>query len=95
MFAPTLLTILACFAGVFAFAFGMAGFLGLVNWEPSKEKRSLFFFFDQLVAGGVISMLRDIAQNWRSRTTERRMLCLGVACGLLCIILVTLVRRMS
>jgi hypothetical protein len=92
----TLLTILACFAGVFAFAFGTAGFLVLVSFEPPKEKRSAFLFFlDHLFAGGLVSMLRDVAHNWSQRVTERRLLCLGLACGLACIILVTVITRIS
>lgn len=91
-----LLTILACFAGVFAFAFGMAGFVGLVSFEPPKDKRgAVGTLIDHLVTGGFISILRDIERNWPEREAERRLLYLGFACGLACIVLVMLVKQMS
>ncbi len=63
-----LLIILACLAGVFAFAFGFAGIAGLMNFEPPKDRRGAFLMFvDHLVAGGLVSMFRDIVRNWTER----------------------------
>ena len=91
-----LLTILACFAGVFAFSFGAAGFLGLMSFEPPSKKGGLLVcLLDHTITGGAFTALSDIARNWQSRPTERRLLYVGLACGITCVTLVVMIRRMS
>jgi hypothetical protein len=90
-----LLTILACFAGVFAFAFGASGLIGLMNFRPQSGKRGGFLLLlDHLVFGGLVSAFRDIAHNWSKRAAERNLLCIGIACAVVCITLVMLIKRM-
>lgn len=90
----TLFVILACFAGVFALPFGIAGITGLTNCDPPKDRRGAFLMFvDHLVAGGLVTMCRDIGRNWTSRVEERRLLLLGLTCGVGCLIFVALASR--
>jgi uncharacterized membrane protein len=92
----TFLTILACFAGVFAFAFGTAGFLGLMSFEPPSKKGGLLLgLLDHTFTFGAFTALSEISRNWDSRTAERRLLYVGLACGVACIILVVVIRWIS
>ena len=92
----TLLTIVACFAGVFALVFGVAGLTGLRSYEPPKDRPGIvLMFIDAIVTRGHVTAIRDIARNWARRPSERRLLILGFAFGALCIILVTLARLVS
>jgi len=92
----TLLTILACFSGVFAFAFGAAGFIGLMSFEPPSKKGGLLVcLLDHTFTGGAFTALSDIARNWQSRPAQRRMLYVGLACGVASITLVIIIRLMS
>jgi uncharacterized membrane protein len=89
------LTILACFAGVFAFAFGAAGFLGLMSFEPPSKKGGLLLgLLDHTFTFGAFTALSEISRNWESRPAERRLLYVGFACGVACIILVVIIRKM-
>lgn len=87
----TLFTVLACFAGVFAFAFGLAGLLGLLDHQPPKDKRHLsLFLIDHLIAAGVVSTVREAGNSWEKRPKERNLLCTGFVCGVLCLLLLGL-----
>jgi hypothetical protein len=89
----TLLTILACFTGAFAFAFGTAGLIGLLSFEQAK-RGTFLCILDYVVTGGAVTGFRDIAHNWSKRVPERRLLCVGLACGVACVTLVLLIGRM-
>jgi hypothetical protein len=83
-----LLTVIAILAGLFAFGFGLAGILGLVDFEPTEERRPrLAFVLDQFVAGGIGTMLHDVGRNWARRSTERRLVYVGTASGVVCILM--------
>jgi hypothetical protein len=88
-----LLTVVAIMAGLFAFGFGLAGVLGLVDFEPTEERRPrLAFLLDQLVAGGIATLLHDVGRNWSLRNTERRLVYVGIASGILCVLLLIILR---
>ena len=92
----SLLIVLACLAGLSAFGFGLAGVLGLLNLEPPEEKQRRFpFVVDQLVTGGIVSMMEDVVNNWPERVTERRLVYAGVANGVACLAFLWLVRAVS
>jgi len=91
----TLLTILACFAGVFALALGAAGILGLMSFEPPSDKGGLLLgLLDHLFTFGAFTALSEISQNWQSRPGERKLLYIGLACGVACITLIITIREM-
>jgi MFS family permease len=88
-----LLTVVAILAGLFAFGFGLAGILGLVDFEPTEERRPrLVFVLDQLVAGGIGTMLHDVGRNWAWRSTERRFVYVAIASGIVCVLMLTIRR---
>lgn len=92
----TFLTILACFAGVFALALGAAGFLGLMSFEPPREKGGLLLgLLDHTFTFGAFTALSEISQNWQSRPAERRLLYIGVVCAIACVTLIIIIRQMS
>jgi hypothetical protein len=76
-----LFIILACFAGVFAFAFLLAGILGLQDTTPPKDRTDATFqFADAVVFSGIASVLRGFEKNWSTRREERRLFCGGLVC---------------
>lgn len=77
----TLWIILACFAGVFAFAFLLAGMLGLQDTTPPKDRGDAAFrFVDATLFGGIGSIIRGFDKNWATSKEERRLFCAGVGC---------------
>lgn len=95
------LTILACFAGMFAFAFGLSGVAGLVEvhpqskkeGEPTKHTRHAFWWIlDAFLSGGALGMM---SMNWSSRPAERRLFCAGLACGVVTIALCVIIHQLS
>jgi len=86
------LTILACFTGSFAFAFGTAGVVGLMDFERKGRRAAILTIVDHLAAGGLFSAGRDISENWQHRPFERRLLLLGLAWGIICLALPIVIR---
>jgi len=77
----TLWIILSCFAGVFTFAFLLAGILGLQDTTPPKDRKDAALqFVDAIVFSGIASFLRGFEKNWSTRTDERRLFCAGLVC---------------
>lgn len=77
----TLWTILACFSGVFAFAFLLAGIFGLQDDSPRKDgKVSVFAVLDCLILGGIATALLNASFQPNIRPKERRLLWTGLAC---------------
>jgi membrane protease YdiL (CAAX protease family) len=75
----TLWFILACFSGAFAFAFLLAGILGLQDITPPNDRaETVFQFIDVTVFGGIASVARGFDKNWSTRTKERRLFCTGL-----------------
>jgi uncharacterized membrane protein len=86
------LTTVACFAGVFAIAFGVAGVIGLMDLDPPKTRPgTLLAFIDLVFTGGVLAICQDMLRNWSSRPSERRLLLAGIGCGCLCVAIVVLI----
>ena len=77
----TLWIILSCFAGVFAFAFLLAGILSFQDTTPPKDRADAAFqFFDATVLGGIASIVRGFEKNWGTHTEERRLFYAGLGC---------------
>lgn len=83
----TLWIILACFSGVFAFAFLLAGVQGMQeeNPEPPKDVSEKISHVLGAIIFGVLgsmpgSMLRGIAKNWNKQPNERRLVYAGLLC---------------
>jgi hypothetical protein len=90
------LTTVACFAGVFALAFGLAGFFGLADAHPKRpEPPTLLDLLDYGLTGGVFALLQSMAMNWSSRPDERRSLLIGVACGVICVAAVAVIGQLG
>jgi hypothetical protein len=89
----TLLTILAIFLGVFGFAFGLAGAVGMMRFDR-KEGVGLTII-DGFLAGGVLTMLSDIAANWSHRPEQRRLIYTGLFCSALCVVAIIAARRLD
>jgi hypothetical protein len=89
----TLLVILASLTGTFGFAFGLAGFLGMLDFKPRPGKSLILDLLDSLIIGGLGSMLRDVAANWTDRRAERRLFCFGLINTGACLILIFLAKR--
>jgi len=91
----TLLIILACFTGTFGFAFSTAGFLGMMDFKPRAGKSVVLFLLDNIVTGGIGSMLRDIAANWRDRAPERHLFYIGLLSSITCLALIFWASKVS
>lgn len=94
----SLLQILACFAGVFAFAFVVAGLAGLAM--PENDGRSGIGsgpspsqMVDMLLTGGCFTLISNIGKNWEHRPAERRMLFGGIGLALVCLMLIAAVKE--
>jgi hypothetical protein len=82
-----LLIILACFAGIFAFAYGTAGLVGLLDLDRPPGKNSVvLLLLDQLLTLGLGTFVSTIARNWSRRPEERRLLGIAAVCGALCLL---------
>lgn len=88
-----LLTVVACFAGVFAYSFILAGLAALQDEEPPADWRAIAWLGDLAATGGIVSILRAVARNWNSRPGDRRLLVIGVACGVGCVACLWLAAR--
>ena len=87
----TVLTIVAIFLGVFAFAFGVAGVVGMMRFDR-KEGVGLTIA-DGFLSGGIFTMLSDIAASWPHRPEQRRLIYIGLTCGALCVVAIVTSRR--
>jgi hypothetical protein len=93
----TFLTILAIHTGLFAFAFGLAGWVGLLDLdlEPPRRNRTILLrLLDHLLTGGLVWVTRDIARNWPRRRTERRFIYVALANAVACFTLILLIYGM-
>jgi hypothetical protein len=82
-----LLTIAACFTGVFALSLIIAGVVGLQDHGPPVDSRATTAWLcDHLLAWGVLSTMEAAARNWSSRPEERRLLGRGIACAVGCVV---------
>jgi hypothetical protein len=71
--------ILACFSGMFAFAFLLAGIAGLQDTTPPKSRAgAVFQFLDAIVLSGMASVIRGFRKNWSARTEERWLVFAGL-----------------
>jgi hypothetical protein len=74
-----LFIILACFAGVFTFAFLLAGILGLQDTQPPKDGRGFTLrLFDAIVLGGLGSVVLGFQKNWHTQREARAMIYAGL-----------------
>ena len=77
----TVWIILACFAGIFSFAFLTAGTLGLQDTPaPKSRPGALFQLLDGIVFGSIGSILRGFVMNWSTHRDERRLVYTGLIC---------------
>jgi hypothetical protein len=77
----TLWIILACFSGVFAFAFLLAGVQGMQeeNPEPPKDvSEKISHIVDATIFGSLGSMLRGVAKNCSKQLNERHLIYAGL-----------------
>ena len=68
----TLFIILACFAGVFAFAFFLAGMLALNATEPASNWRE---FLETI---SLSAQVRRVRQRWRTQSETRTLIYVGM-----------------
>jgi hypothetical protein len=91
----TLLVVLAAATGTFGFAFSTAGFLGMLDFKPHPGKSLVLDLLDEIITGGLGSILRSVAANWQDRRDERRLFYIGLANTGACLVLIFLANRIS
>jgi len=76
----TLFIILACFAGVFAFAFLSAASVGLQDTDSPRTRRDVVFqLIDATIFGAIGSIIRGFGRNRSTQADARRLLYAGLA----------------
>jgi hypothetical protein len=74
-----LFVVLACFAGIFAFAFLLAGILNLQDFDRETNRtETIFQVIDALVLGSIGTAVRAILRNWSARDEARRLIYTGL-----------------
>ena len=87
----TVLTVVAIFLGVFGFAFGLAGVVGMMRDDRKEGVGSIIA--DGFLSGGILTMLSDIATSWPHRPEQGRFIYIGLICGALCVVAIIAARR--
>jgi hypothetical protein len=92
----SLWVILSCFAGMFAFAFLLAGVLScadLDGLESTDKERRMLFLFDALFFGSLGFLTSGIARNWAKFRDARRMVYTGLIFLVALVVFVSLALR--
>lgn len=77
----TLWIILACFSGVFAFAYLLAGIMGMQDDEPPNNRSKLILLSCDITGVSALGeALRGAAKNWSTRPDEHRLVYAGLLC---------------
>lgn len=75
----TLWTIFACFSGIFAFAFLLAGVQGMQDEEPPRNRSKLILLSCDITGVGALGeALRGAVKNWSKQPDERRLIYAGL-----------------
>jgi len=74
----TLWLILTWIAGTLAFAFLLAGAMGMWDFEPKETRGTTGRWIDVLLLSGLLSLAAGFEKNWHSRNEARQLFYAGL-----------------
>jgi len=85
--------ILAILLGMIGHGFGLAGVLGMIRFD--RKEGMAFRITDSFLTGGILSLLTDIAANWKQKPRQRRFIYAAVVSLALCLFAVLCAQRLD